>query len=102
MYAISCDGSTRSILPPPPPPPLLLLQYLFEVVTDSFDDVVLNAPMDVLLEGYSSRCDACKAFTPRLRMMAFLANKHWPTRLRVAQMNILDNDRPLEWMPEVR
>ena len=75
--------------------------YLYEVVTDSFDDVVLGTDEVVLLEGYSSKCDACKALAPRLRMLAFLANKYWPGQLRVARMNILDNDRPLEWMPEV-
>lgn len=73
---------------------------LYEVVTDSFEELVLDPAVDVLLEGYTPRCDACKAFAPRMRMLASLAAKHWPGRARIAGFNILDNDRPTEHMPE--
>lgn len=76
------------------------LQDLYEVVTDSFEELVLDPAVDVLLEGYTPRCDACKAFAPRMRMLASLAAKHWPGRARIAGFNILDNDRPTEHMPE--
>lgn len=76
------------------------LQDLYEVVTDSFDELVLDPKVDVLVEGYTPRCDACKAFAPRMRMLATLAAKHWPGRARIACFNILDNDRPTEHMPE--
>lgn len=76
------------------------LQDLYEVVTDSFEELVLDPAVDVLLEGYTPRCDACKAFAPRMRMLATLAAKHWPGRARIAGFNILDNDRPTEHMPE--
>ena len=74
---------------------------LVEVVTDSFDELVLNSHVDVLLEAYTTKCDACKAAAPRLRMFAALAARHLPT-LRVAEMNILDNDRDTQHLPEVR
>jgi Thioredoxin len=74
---------------------------LYEVVTDSFDDVVLDPEVDVLLEGYTPKCDACKAFGPRMRMLASLVAKHYGSgRLKIACMNILDNDRPVAYMPE--
>jgi hypothetical protein len=75
------------------------VQTLFEVVTDSFSAIVLDPKYDVLLEAYTPRCDACKAFSPRYRMFSTLCALHFP-RLRVAAMNILDNDRPTEYMPE--
>jgi thiol-disulfide isomerase/thioredoxin len=76
-----------------------LFPDIFEVVTDSFDELVLDPSSDVFLEGYTSKCDACKAFAPRIRMLAKLCAEHYPT-LRIAQMNVLDNDRPIEHLPE--
>ena len=73
---------------------------IYEVVTDSFEDVVLDPNVDVILEGYTPKCDACKAFAPRWRMLAKLVEERYPGLLRVAAMNILDNDRPTEYMPE--
>lgn len=80
---------------------------LVELVTSSFDELVLADPTtDVLVEGYTSKCDACKAFGPRIRMLAALAEKHYGSKkreggkLRIACFNILDNDRPVEHMPE--
>lgn len=76
---------------------------LYEVVTDSFADVVLDPSVDVLLEGYTPKCDACKALAPRWRMLSGLLQEAYPNGdcpLRVGAMNILDNDRPTEYMPE--
>jgi hypothetical protein len=72
---------------------------LVEVVTESFHELVLDPQADVLLESYTRSCDACKAFGPRYRMLAQLAEKHMPA-LRVAAMDILDNDREMEHLPE--
>jgi hypothetical protein len=72
---------------------------LVEVVTESFDELVLDPSVDVLLESYTKRCDACKAFAPRMRMFAQLCEKHLP-ELRVAEIDILDNDRDVTHLPE--
>jgi thiol-disulfide isomerase/thioredoxin len=73
---------------------------LWEVVTASFDDVVLDPSADVLLETQSPRCDACKALGPRMRMLAAFAARYAP-QLRIATMNILDNDKQRAYLPEV-
>ena len=73
---------------------------LWEVVTDSFNDVVLDPTADVFLEALSPRCNACMAYAPRMRMLSFLAAVHAP-RLRVATMDILSNDKPRACIPEV-
>jgi hypothetical protein len=73
---------------------------LWEVVTSSFDEVVLDPSVDVLLETQSPRCDACKALAPRLRILATFAKRHAP-KLRIATMNILDNDKSRAYLPEV-
>lgn len=72
---------------------------LWEVVTSSFDEVVLDPSVDVLLETQSPRCDACKALAPRLRILATFAKRHAP-KLRIATMNILDNDKSRAYLPE--
>ena len=73
---------------------------LWEVVTESFDEVVLDRRVDVFLEALSPRCDACMAFAPRMRMLSAFAAVHAP-QLRIATMNILDNDKPRSCLPEV-
>jgi len=78
---------------------------LTEVVTDSFEELVLDPQADVLLECYTPSCDACRAFAPRWRMLAGLLAERSAAgadgrQVRVAAMNILDNDRPLEYLPE--
>jgi hypothetical protein len=72
---------------------------LFEVVTDSFHEIVLDPTKDVLLESYTKRCDACKAFAPRMRMFAQLCEKYLPSLL-VAEIDILENDRDITHLPE--
>lgn len=72
---------------------------LVEVVTESFDEIVLDPSVDVLLESYTKRCDACKAFAPRMRMFAQLCEKHLPG-LRIAEIDILENDRDVSHLPE--
>jgi hypothetical protein len=78
--------------------------HLVEIVADSFDELVLDPHVDVLLETYTRTCDACKAFAPRYRMLADLVSKASEggrgPRLRIARMDILDNDRQVAWLPE--
>ena len=76
--------------------------HLREVVTESFDELVLreSARRAVLLAGTSPRCDACKALGARLRMFATLSSRHYDDALRVATFDIVNNDRPLAYMPE--
>ena len=72
---------------------------LVEVVTDSFVELVLDPSTDVLFESYTKSCDACRAFAPRYRMLAQLSSKYLP-KLRVASMDIRDNDRDIRYLPE--
>lgn len=72
---------------------------LWEVVTDSFDEVVLDTEADVFLEALSHRCNACTAFAPRMRMLSAFAAVHAP-RLRIATIDILDNDKPRACLPD--
>ncbi len=59
---------------------------------------MLDPSRDVLLEAYLSSCPMCMCLAPRVRMLGQLAAAHFP-RVRVAVMNVDDNDRPLDWMP---
>lgn len=74
---------------------------LTEVVTDSFYDIVLDKNKDVLLQTYTTRCDACKAFSARYRTLSQLVKQFWgdsaPT---IAAMNVLDNDKDFRYLPE--
>lgn len=72
---------------------------LVEVVTDSFVELVLDPSTDVLLESYTKSCDACRAFAPRYRMLAQLSARYIP-KLRVASIDIRDNDRDVRYLPE--
>lgn len=75
--------------------------HVTEVVTDSFHELVLDPHKDVLVECYTRRCDACKAFAPRYRLFATLcAQVYGGEKLRVAAMDILDNDREVQYLPE--
>jgi hypothetical protein len=71
---------------------------LTTVVSSSWDDIVLDPRRDVLLEAYLTHCPMCMCLAPRLRMLAELASAHFP-HVRVAAMNVDENDRPLDWMP---
>lgn len=72
---------------------------MFEIVTDSFEEIVLNPRTNVLLESYTRNCDACKAFAPRYRMLAQLCAQHMP-ELKLAAMDIQDNDKDMRYLPE--
>jgi hypothetical protein len=102
-------GELSPVLLGQPRPPGDLAEgsaHLIEVVVDSFDELVLDPYADVLLEAYTRTCDACKAFAPRYRMLAALAAEASTgsggggVRLRVARMDIADNDRQVAHMPE--
>jgi len=69
------------------------------VVTDSFDELVLDPAVDFMLLCYTPRCDVCKALAPRYRMLATLLARHVAS-VRVGGLNILDNDRDTAWLPE--
>ena len=69
-----------------------------QVVGASWREIVLDPGRDVLLEAYLSHCPMCMCLAPRVRMLAQLAERHFP-HVRVAVMNVDENDRPLEWMP---
>lgn len=100
--------------PRPPGDASASCSALTEVVTDSFRELVLDPQAHVLLECYTRKCDACKAFAPRYRMLARLVQKHLAaagaaasgssstpgTKLRIAAMDILDNDKDPDWIPE--
>ena len=94
-------------LPRPPRDESTHCSALTEVVTDSIRELVSDCvDVDVLLCAYTPRCPACKAFAPRLRMLAQLCAAHAP-RLRVAQVDTLNNDVPRgvfreKWTPALR
>jgi hypothetical protein len=71
---------------------------LTQVVGSSFQDLVLDPKYDVCLEAYLSNCPMCMCLAPRIRMLALLAHNHFP-HVKVAVMNVDENDRPMEWMP---
>ena len=72
---------------------------LVEVVSDSFEELVLAPRAPVLLLVHRRSCDACKAFAPRYRMLAQLAAQHLPA-LRVAALDAGDNDLDFDHVPE--
>jgi hypothetical protein len=79
---------------------------LVEVVSSSFEELVLAPRVPVLLLVHRRTCDACKAFAPRYRMLAQLAAQHLPG-LRVAAVDAGDNDVdaahvPESWTPVLR
>lgn len=65
--------------------------HVVEVVTESFDELVLASARPVILESYTRGCETCRAFSPRLRFLASIAAKHVPS-LTVARVDIADND----------
>jgi len=71
---------------------------LTQVVGSSFRNIVLDPKYDVCLEAYLSNCPMCMCLAPRIRMLALLAHTHFP-HVKVAVMNVDENDRPMEWMP---
>ena len=83
---------------------------LTEVVGASWREIVLgdgagtragldvSPKRDVVLEAFLTGCPMCLCLAPRVRMLATLAAAHFP-HVRVAAMNVDENDRPLEWMP---
>lgn len=71
-----------------------LFPFLTVVVSDSWRDVVLERSTDVALEAYMTDCPMCMALGARVRMAAYLASRFFP-HVRVAVMNIDDNDRPV-------
>ena len=79
---------------------------LTQVVSASFDELVLAPSVPVLLLVHRRTCDACKAFAPRYRMLAQLAAQQLPS-LRVATIDAGDNDVdsahvPESWTPVLR
>jgi hypothetical protein len=72
--------------------------YVTQVVASSFRDLVLDPSYDVCLEAYLSNCPMCMCLAPRIRMLAQLAHIHFP-HVKVAVMNVDENDRPMEWLP---
>ena len=89
---------------------------------ESFSAVVLDPCADVLLEAYLTDCPMCQALAARVRMLGLLLTVALPeTRvrrtehgdrsssdgdeiphlpiLRVAAMNVDENERPRHWMP---
>jgi hypothetical protein len=75
--------------------------FLGVVVSDSWERVVMDPETDVVLEAYLTNCPMCMCLAPRLRMAAYAAAHFFPpsARVKVAIMNVDDNERPNEWMP---
>jgi thioredoxin 1 len=65
--------------------------HVIEVVTESFDELVLASARPVIVESYTRGCETCRAFSPRLRLLATIAARHVPG-LAIARIDIADND----------
>lgn len=72
--------------------------FLSQVTSDSWAEIVLDPHRDVCLEAYMTDCPMCMALGARIRMAGYLADRYFPF-VKVAVMNIDDNDRPKQWMP---
>lgn len=81
--------------------------YVTQVTSEAWYDVVLDPHTDVLLEAYLSHCPMCMCLAPRLRMLGYLLHKYGPRQatsdaqplVKVAVMNVDENERPTDWMP---
>ena len=95
------SGSCQPTLlgePAPPGDAHPAFPFLSVVTSDSFQRLVLDSATDVALEAYLSDCPMCQALGGRVRMAAYLARAYFP-HVRVAVMNVDDNERPRQWMP---
>jgi thiol-disulfide isomerase/thioredoxin len=65
---------------------------VWEVVTDTFDQIVLDNTKDVLLLHYSPSCTFCKTVVPVILRLAHAleSNDH----VRIARINRVDNELP--------
>jgi hypothetical protein len=102
--------------------------FLGVAVADTFGAVVLDPARDVALESFLSDCPMCMSLAARVRMAAYVADKFLQPQyvdeavlaaekrgntalaarlrserpalpVRVAIMNVDDNDRPRSWVP---
>ncbi len=80
--------------------------FITQVVSSSWEEIVLDPCTDVLLEGYLTNCPMCLCLAPRVRMLGALLYAHGPRQgadgkplLRVGVMNVDENERPTDWMP---
>ena len=72
------------------------------VVSSSWEEIVLAPNTDVVLEAYLTHCPMCMCLSPRVRMAAQICEHFLPPRripIKVATINVDDNERPLDWMP---
>jgi len=85
------DGDKTSIVNP----------FLSEVTSDSWASIVLDPSSDILLEAYLSHCPMCQCLAPRVAMAGEVASRFFPSTasVKVAFMNVDENERPLDWMP---
>ena len=67
-------------------------EFVTEVVTETFDELVTSFQGRCLLVTYSRGCDACAAFAPRVRILGALAARFSCSSLRIARLNVGDND----------
>jgi hypothetical protein len=83
---------------PPPGNAHPTFPWLSVATSATFSEVVLDPRHDVALEAYLGECPMCMALGARVRMAGYLASRYFPS-VRVAVMNVDDNERPREWMP---
>lgn len=77
--------------------------FVTEVTADNWYDVVLDSTKDVVLDSYLTNCPMCMCLHPRMSMLAQLVKFTFPSpareTLRIASINVTENDRPHDWTP---
>ena len=64
----------------------LVTADVYQATHDSFDEVVINTPDDVLVDVWKPGCPACSALAPRVDYVANLLVKHGVKGIRIATM----------------
>mmetsp|Transcript_7344 Transcript_7344/g.10495 ORF Transcript_7344/g.10495 Transcript_7344/m.10495 type:complete len:731 (+) Transcript_7344:41-2233(+) len=82
-------GATNSS-PTSPPPPAKKEDVVFSATSDTFQSLVIESPVPVLLDVYADWCGPCKALTPILEEMAVKGGGVF----RLVKLNT-DEERPI-------
>lgn len=63
---------------------------VYQIVGKTFESEVININKDILIEFYSSSCQKCQAFAPKLEELALIYKTN--SFVRIAKMDITKND----------
>jgi len=67
------------------------------LIGETFEEIVFDSTMDVLVEFYAPWCGHCKKFAPEYEKLAKIVERHYKNRnLMIAKMDATENDSPVE------